>query len=56
MTCLITYRNSRHEIHNLDWAIPSGWSEAAIRAAFERQYPGSELLSIQQKTPRKARH
>lgn len=45
MTFLITYEK-RNEQHTLMWIVPSGWSSAAIREAFARQYPQAEILDI----------
>jgi hypothetical protein len=44
-THVITYQN-RHGIHNLEWTVPKGWGEQAIRDAFHMQYTGAEIISI----------
>ena len=46
MPYLITYRKSNETIQ-LPWIVPTGWSEAAIREAFYRQYSGAEIISIE---------
>lgn len=45
MPYLVTYRKN-NEQHQLEWIVPSNFSEAAIREAFERQYSGAEIISI----------
>lgn len=45
MAYLITYRKN-NEQHTLEWIVPSGWSEPAIREAFAGQYPQAEILDI----------
>ena len=42
----ITYRKNNEQI-NLEWIVPTGWSTAAIRESFERQFPQAELVSIE---------
>lgn len=46
MPYLITYRKNNETIQ-LEWIVPSDYSEAAIREAFERQYSGAEIISIE---------
>ena len=45
MHYLITYRKGNETIE-LEWIVPAGWGEAAIREAFRRQYPEAEIVSI----------
>jgi hypothetical protein len=42
----ITYTQNNEQI-NLEWIVPTGWSTAAIRESFERQFPQAELVSIE---------
>jgi hypothetical protein len=42
----ITYRKNNEQII-LEWVVPTGWSTAAIRESFERQFPQAELVSIE---------
>jgi hypothetical protein len=41
----ITYQKDNATI-DLQWIVPTGWSETAIREAFERQYSGAEIVSV----------
>ena len=45
MTYQITYTKA-NELHQLEWIVPQGWSEPAVRECFERRFPGSEILNI----------
>ena len=45
MPYLIQYRKN-DETHSIEWIVPTGWSEPAIREAFDRQYPQAEILAI----------
>ena len=42
----ITYRKDNEQI-SLEWIVPTGWSTAAIRESFERQFPQAELINIE---------
>jgi hypothetical protein len=42
----ITYIQNNEQII-LEWVVPTGWSTAAIRESFERQFPQAELVSIE---------
>ena len=42
----ITYRKNNETI-NIEWIVPTGWSESAISEAFERQYPQAEIISLE---------
>lgn len=46
MPFLIHYRK-HDETHRIEWIVPTGWSEPAIREAFCRQYPQAEILAIE---------
>ena len=46
MPYLITYRKNNETI-TLEWIAPSNWSEMAIREAFNRQYSGARIISIE---------
>lgn len=43
----ITYQSKDNEQISLEWIVPTGWSAAAIRESFERQFPQAELISIE---------
>ena len=42
----ITYRKNNETI-NIEWIVPTGWSESAISEAFERQYPQAEIIRLE---------
>jgi hypothetical protein len=42
----ITYTQNNEQII-LEWVVPTGWSTAAIRESFERQFPQAEIISIE---------
>ena len=42
----VTYRKNNETI-NLEWIVPTGWGEIAIRESFERQYSGAEIISLE---------
>ena len=42
----ITYRKNNEQII-LEWVVPTGWSTAAIRESFERQFPQAQIISIE---------
>ena len=46
MTYQIIYIKS-NETHSLEWIVPTGWSTAAIRESFERQYAQAEIISLE---------
>lgn len=46
MPCLITYRKNDETIQ-LEWIVPSNYSQAAIRQAFYCQYSGAKIVSIE---------
>ena len=46
MAYAITYSKNNEQI-NIEWIVPTGWSESAISEAFERQYPQAEIISIE---------
>ena len=46
MTYQITYIKS-NETQTLEWIVPTGWSTAAIRESFERQYAQAEIISLE---------
>jgi len=41
----IVYQN-RYGLHTLEWTVPKGWGEDAIRDAFHVQYTGAQIISI----------
>jgi hypothetical protein len=43
----ITYRSKNNEQIILEWVVPTGWSPAAIRESFERQFPQAQIISIE---------
>lgn len=45
MTYLICYQKN-NETNRLEWIVPTGWTECAIREAFAGQYPQAEILDI----------
>ena len=45
MLYLITYRKN-HDAIQLEWIVPSNFSQAAIRQAFYCQYSGAEIISV----------
>jgi len=47
MTFKILYRKNNNEIITLEWVAPTGWSTAAIRESFERQYAQAEIISLE---------
>ena len=48
MPYLITYHDRNHELQNIEWVVPTGWSEAAIQQSFAEQYPNATLIAIKQ--------
>jgi hypothetical protein len=42
----ITYTKS-DELHQLEWIVPTGWTEPVIRECFLQRFPGSEILRIE---------
>jgi hypothetical protein len=42
----ITYRKDNEQIC-LEWIVPTGWGEIAIRESFERQYPQAEIIKLE---------
>lgn len=46
MTYQIIY-TKKDETVTLEWIVPTGWSTAAIRESFERQYAQAEIISIE---------
>ena len=47
ITHKITYRRPTDDtIHKLEWTCPKGWNRAAVREAFQIQFPGAEIISI----------
>ena len=42
----ITYRKSNETI-SMEWIVPTGWGEIAIRESFKQQYPQAEIISIE---------
>ena len=47
MTFNITYQTKNNEIVTLEWIVPTGWNQAAIRESFERQYAQAEIISLE---------
>lgn len=48
MTFAIHYRNRNNEISCVEWVVPTGWSNHAIRQAFAAQYPScAEVITIE---------
>lgn len=47
MTFKILYRKNNNETYTLEWIVPTGWSTAAIRESFERQYAQAEIISLE---------
>lgn len=47
MSYLITYRDRHDNIQNLEWIVPTGWSETAIERCFSEQYPNAKLITIE---------
>ena len=41
----ITYRKDNETI-SMEWIVPTGWGEIAIRESFEQQYPGAEIINL----------
>jgi len=49
ITHKITYRRPTDDtIHKLEWSCPKGWGRTAVREAFYAQFPGAEILSIEE--------
>ena len=46
MTYQIIY-TKKDETYTLEWIVPTGWSTAAIRESFERQYAQAEIISLE---------
>jgi hypothetical protein len=47
ITHKIIYRRPIDDtIHKLEWNCPRGWSRAAVREAFQAQFPGAEIIGI----------
>ena len=46
MTFKIIYTKN-NETHTLEWLVPTGWNQAAIRESFERQYAQAEIISLE---------
>ena len=42
----ITYRKNNEQI-NMEWIVPSGWGESAIRQSFKQQYPQAEIIKLE---------
>ena len=42
----ITYRKNNETV-NLEWVVPTGWGEIAIRESFKRQYPQAKIISLE---------
>jgi hypothetical protein len=41
----ITYQKDNATI-DLQWIVPTGWSETAIRESFQRQFPQAQIIAI----------
>ena len=41
----ITYVKA-NELHQLEWIVPTGWPETAIRECFSQRFPDREILCI----------
>jgi len=49
ITHRITYRRPTDgTIHKLEWTCPKGWGRTAVREAFQIQFPGAEIFSIEE--------
>jgi hypothetical protein len=46
MAYSITYSKNNEQI-NIEWIVPTGWTTAAIRQSFERQYPQAEIIKLE---------
>lgn len=56
MIVFLTYRRDprnippghsyRDPLHTTEWCVPTGWSDACIIRDFERQYPGTVVVSL----------
>jgi hypothetical protein len=46
MTYQIVYRKN-NELINLEWIVPTGWSDSAVRECFERRYSQAEIITIE---------
>lgn len=46
MAYSITYRKNNEQI-NIEWIVPTGWGETAIRESFELQFPQAEIISLE---------
>jgi len=42
----ITYRKNNETI-NIEWIVPTGWSESAIIQSFKQQYPQAEIIRLE---------
>ena len=46
MAYSIIYRKNNEQI-SIEWIVPTGWGQAAIREAFHRQYPQAEIIKLE---------
>jgi hypothetical protein len=46
MAYAITYSKNNETI-NIEWIVPTGWSESAIRESFKQQYPQAEIIRLE---------